>query len=1008
MPKALFISFKKRQDIQKLCLAFQFNTQQTVMNKILFSITLLLFTINDLKSQTGTLSGKITDSKTGETLIGVTVYIVGSNNGTTTDLDGNYNLTLTPGIYDIATSYLSYKKETKTAVEIKLNQVTALNFFLESEATEIKEVVIETKRVRNTDAAIISIQRKSYVIQDGISSEQLAKTGSSNVAESLKQMTGANIEDGKYMTMRGLGDRYSISQLNGLNMASTDPYKNSSSLDIIPSSMIDNIVTLKSFTPDMPGSFAGGLLNITTKSFPDKFNVSLSTSAGFNTQTTFKNFKTTPEKSTFQFLGFKGAEREMNNLIFEPGVLETMTKGAYLDARKVDGKFDNFRANFNKVSKSFKNGYVPKNKTAPINYNINFSLGNKFKLFKKDLGFFIAVNHNRDFQNYQNASINTYINLNQEALFPYQSLSENRSVENGQLGALANLAYKLSNNHTITFNVLYNNDAEISAREQSGGYTGQVSDTRAIFNVKSMEFIQRQTVSPQLFSKHIFPKLKNAELELAASHTASKQDEPGLRYFAYSTVIDSVYFDANGNPLETPLLDTVYSIQNSEYQYPFQFVRQLKDQQYQAKADFTLPIGKTGINKIKMGVYFSSLNRDFREYRFQSTPSPGLPLSSGFTTYNGNFDKFFSSENYGIIDTQFNASGEAIRYIPGYYYVNNTIPRNFYTGKQTVFAGYAMGIFNITKNLKVVGGLRTEYTLMQATSQDTSLPISNSKFLDFLPSLNFIYSINSKMNIRLSGSRTIVRPNLREIAPFEQFDTKNGFFLLGNPNLKRTSIWNVDLRWDFFPRSGELIAISYYYKHFSNPIFKQYNPGATIPELQFINIKNAFITGIEIEFRKSLNFISPQIKELSVSANFAYIYSRYNIPENEIASSSFVDSGYTAKTRPFQGQSPYIVNLILAYDNDKIGLKSALSFNISGKKLYNIALFATPDIYEDIRPMLNFKISKTFGKYFNVSFAAKNLINPYFSRIQTHRGENFYAEKYQVGRSFIIGFDFKF
>jgi TonB-dependent receptor len=571
-----------------------------------------------------------------------------------------------------------------------------------------------------------------------------------------------------------------------------------------------------------------------------------------------------------------------------------------------------------------------------------------------------------------------------------------------------NLAYKFNNNNSITFNLLYNNDAEITARNQFGGFTGQVSDTRAVFNVNSMEFIQRQSITPQLFTKHVFPKLNNAELQLGGSYTASKQDEPNLRYFAYSTVIDSVnVFDEMGNTIGARL-DTNYSIQNSEYQYPFEFVRNLEDKQYQAKVDFTLPLGSSGINKLKVGGYYSSLNRNFEEYRFQLTPSPGLPQDVGFTAYDGDLEGFFANENMGIIDTTFRTNGSVQRYVPGYYYVNNTIDRNFYTGSQSISAGYVMGIFNLTQDFKVVGGLRTEYTNMQAVSRDTSLPTANIKLLDFLPSLNFIYALNDRMNIRLSGSRTIVRPNLREIAPFEQLDTKNGFFLLGNPNLERTSIWNADLRWEFFPRSGEMLAISYYYKQFNNPIFKQYNPAATIPELQFINVESAFITGAEIEFRKSFDFITPKLADLSMGANFSYIYSRYNIPENEVGNSLFIDSTYEQTTRPFQGQAPYIVNFILAYDNSKIGLESALYFNVSGNRLYNIALFATPDIYENARPTLNYKISKTFGKYFSVSFAARNLINPEHNRIQTHRGQDFYAERYRLGRTFVVGLGFKF
>lgn len=974
------------------------------------AISLLIFwaaTIAPLYAQMGILSGKIVDAKTGETLVGVAVLLEGTAIGSTTDLDGNFRFKAEPGIFNLVISYLSYQKQIITNVKVEEGKVTELNFAMQAASQEIKEVVVEARKVVNTDASLISIQKKSFVIQDGISSQQLARTGSSNAAESIKQMPGANVEDGKYMVLRGLGDRYSISLINGLNMPSTDPYRNSSSLDIIPTSMIDNLISLKSFTPDMPGNFAGGVLNLTTKSFPSKLFINASASSSINTETTSRFFLTQQKRNTAQFFGFSGDSRKLNQSLKNQNVTDLMTSSTYLTVRNPVEGGDVKRALFDKTAHSFGNQFIPNNKTAPLAHNFNFSIGNTVQFLKRDLGFIVSLNQSRDFQNYNDAIINTFINQNLDELFPYQSLKEKQSVENSQLGGLLNLSYKINPNHVITLNTIFNNDAEIKTRIQEGGFTGQVSDTRSVFHVNASEFIQRQSTTQQLFTKHLFPKFNNAELSTSASFTDSKQKEPDLKYFAYTTITDSIpIFDADGAIVGREL-KTAYQINNAEFQFPFQFFRNLQDKQYQFKIDFTLPLGSSGVNQLKAGGYYSRLEREFEEFRFQINNTPQIPEHLRFDSFNGDFESFFSTQNYGIIDTLFRPDGSVQRYVPGYYYINNTKNRNFYTGEQNISAAYLMGIINLADNFKVVGGARLEHTNMKAASRDTSLKEARINLLDLLPSLNLIYSINNKMNLRGSASQTIVRPNLREIAPFEQFDTKNGFFLIGNPNLKRTNIWNADIRWEFYPRSGEMIAISSYYKHFKNPIFKQYNPGATTPELQFINVNNALISGVELEIRKSLEFIMPRLKHFSIAGNFSYLYSRYKIPANEISNALFIDSTYSKRARTFQGQSPYIINLILSYDNDKHGLEYTLSFNVSGKKLYDIALFATPDIYENVRPSLNFKILKTISKHFSASFSAGNLLNPAHTRYQVHRNKKFITEKYQRGQTFTFGISYK-
>jgi outer membrane receptor protein involved in Fe transport len=267
-----------------------------------------------------------------------------------------------------------------------------------------------------------------------------------------------------------------------------------------------------------------------------------------------------------------------------------------------------------------------------------------------------------------------------------------------------------------------------------------------------------------------------------------------------------------------------------------------------------------------------------------------------------------------------------------------------------------------------------------------------------------IYALNDKSNFRLAASKTLARPNLRELAPFEQFDAKNGFFNVGNTNLKRTLIQNFDFRYELYPRPGELIAFSTFYKRFQDPILRQFNPRATTPELRFINVDEATVLGAELEFRKQLDVLGGMFTNFFFSANFALIQSEYNIPAEEIAASRAIYPAYERTTRPFQGQAPYIVNLILSYIDNERGWESSLAFNVTGQRLYNISLFATPDVYEQPFPLLNFKVSKQFAGRYKVSFNARNLINPVNQRILEFNGRTYNAESITLGTGYGLSF----
>ncbi|MFN7691546.1 MAG: TonB-dependent receptor domain-containing protein [Bacteroidota bacterium] len=1008
-----------------------------------FSLTYFLIHVSLVAfSQNGSLSGKIIDKSTGEEIIGAVVKIEGTNTATTSDLSGNYVLKVPVGTHTISCNFISYRKVIINNLVVKEGENIVLDFTLESDNVEIKEVVIEAVQQRNTDASLISIQKKSFAVQDGVSAQQMARTGSNNAAESMKQMTGANVEDGKFMVMRGLGDRYSIAQLNGLPIPSSDPYRNASSLDLIPSSFVDNIVTTKTFTPDQPGNFAGGNLNITTKSFPEKPYLNVSVSQSFNTLSSLNSDFLTYQGGTNDWRGVDDGTRKVPDLVLNDSVRDLLNSSLYLSARNKSEVNSAKRELFNNSAKAFSNVFIAEKagemnnesgfnyqlkqvfglnnnyQRTPLNNNYSFSAGKSIAWKNIEIGMTAGGNYQRNFTHYTDGEINTYINTNSEKLFAYQALKETKSIDNPQLGGLANVAIKIAKKHSIGVTGIYSNDAEKVSRQQTGSFMGQVSDSRAQFNTNVLEFTQRELKNIVLNGSHSFNVLHGLDIDWSASNTQTRQYEPDLRYFAYTSVRDTADSVAADGSL-VRYLDTAYYMNNAEFAFPYHFYRDLRDQQQQAKIDFTLNVNKSQSFKIKWGGYFSDTKRNFEEYRFQMN-NTGIQSSQKLLldNFNGDLIAFLNSDNFGITDTLYTAAGAVSRYSTGWHYINQVNNRNFYTGSQNIAAAYAMTVFSPFKNFKVITGARVESTDLNVVSRDTNAIFysingdsitdpGKLKLVDLLPSINTVYALTENSNIRLAYSQTIARPNMRELAPFEQFDTKNGFFNVGNPGLKRTLINNFDIRYELYTRPGEIIAVSAYYKTFKDPIIRAFNPKATIPELSFVNVDKAEVLGAEFEFRKSLDFISPFLHHFYLNTNLTLIKSRVDIPTQEIENSKNVDSTYNLANRPFQGQAPYIINAILTYANPKIGHESSLSFNVSGAKLYSISLFATPDVYEAPVPFLNFKTTQNIGKYWQISFTMRNLLNAMVRKTQVYKGQTYFAETFQIGRTFGLGVSFR-
>lgn len=987
--------------------------------------SLLLFIIlssqNVFAQKTGTVRGNVTDKTTGETLIGVNIVIEGTITGTVTDFDGNFNLLKIPsGKVNLVFSYISYATQTISEVEVKSGEVTVLNILLTPATEEIDEVVIVAKQLDNTESAILNMQKRAEGIQDGISSVEMKRYASSNAAESMTKVTGVSVVGGKNVVIRGLGDRYTNVQLDGQNLPSTDPYKNSADIDLIPSNLLDNIITSKTFIPDQPGNFTGGNVNIKTKSFPERFTLNFSIGTSYNTSSSLnKNFMTYDGGST-DWLGFDDGTRDIPKLL-QPGLfrdsilINTNVRNArrypYSEVGGSEIKYPNSiygptgEILGEKVGASAKalGGYQmhPVTKTAPLDQKISFSIGNQVTLFGKPLGLLFGANFKRTFKSYTGGTNNWYI-LNIEdkdgkksyTMDPYYEFdNDSRSIESPQISGLGSIAYKFNKNGSAEFAINYTHDADKESRYQSG--VKQAVERNREYHTRSLNFTERQLVIYRTTVTQVFSKLNNTKLEVNGSIIESKQIVPDLRFFAN-------FYDPNGNEYQT--IDA--SLSN-----PSHFWRDLNDNQKQLKADITIPIlqEKSSSNKIKVGGFYSNKDRVYTEdqYAIKQNYSKDDNFQT-LTELNGDVNQYFGGSNFGIVNTSSNISNYyQLGHLVEYSSAPDSRSNNDYSGYERITAAYIMGTFNILPKLKLIAGVRYEQTRMRAESEkyytlgyadagiDTLVGVINGN--NFLPSVNLVYALKENMNLRGSFSQTLARPNMREMSPFSSFSFIGGPTETGNPNLKQSEITNIDFRWEWFIKPGELFAISAYHKNFKNPIIVKNVLVTDNNEITYDNVNSGKVYGVELELRKKLDFVQA-LKDLSFSGNVSITHSEMDVPEDEWEQLK-LNPDFEKHVRQFNGQSPYLLNLNLNYTKD--WFESTISYNKFGNRLSKVGGGKAPDIYEVSGGNLDF-ISKVKMGSFGISFYVKNILNSPYKQIQELQGVDYEVVNNDLGSTFSL------
>ncbi len=876
----------------------------------LFILITIIFTTIFAQAQKAKLIGKVTNAKN-EALISVTVAIKGAGSQVSkTDVEGRYAFNIdinTP--YTLILNYVGYKEVSISNIKaITAGEELIKDVMLEENGKKLTDVVVNASRGTNkgeTVNALIAYQKNTNTVASVISSESIKRSPDRNTAEILKRTPGASIQEGKYIVVRGLADRYNQAMLNGILLTSTEPDRKTFSFDLFPAQIIDNIIINKAFVPELPGEWAGGLIQVNTKDIPNKnfFNMQLSTS--YNAMSTGKNFFRDKGGKT-DWYGIDDGTRSL---------AAGYTTKSNFDTASIASK--------TLFGQSMKNNWVPEKVTATPNFALQMNGGFSGTLFGKKVGGMLGANFARN-QRFQD-NLNQQNTLEAGKFSTIYKYADEKYIQDINMGAIAGLSMYLNPLNKISYKAILN----VKSNNVYTSRTGNEYSRGDLMKANEFTFAQNTFFTNQLNGEHSLNKA--LKFNWYGAFNILDSYSPDQRRILYTKSA------AGTDPY-------VLNISNSlSQQSGSRIYQNLSDYIYTAGGDLTFKIKQ---QTIKAGYILQIKDRLYDAKLFANFLPKDNPTLRALTP-----DVVFAPENFGNgTDNKFGFDAIKGR---NFRYMANTI----------LNGGYVQFDNKISEKIRTVWGLRVEdYDQLVGSVKVWDPRHTRSRVTDFLPGINTTIKINQNSNLRLTGSQTVIRPELRELSFLNIFDFELNASVQGNPTLKRTKITNTDLRYELYPGSGEVFTAGIFYKDFSNPIEQIFSEGSGgSSTFSFQNANKAITYGMELEVRKKLN------KYFTFQANASLINSKIKDDKLKL-------------DRQLQGQSPYLVNVGILYDMVDKGLNATLLFNQIGERIYLVgdmqAGSASPDIYEAPRSLIDFQISKKIiNNKAEIKFTIADILN---------------------------------
>ena len=863
------------------------------------------------QAQKAKLTGQITSSKN-DALSSVTLTLKSDKTQVAkTDVEGRYSFNIDIAKkYTLVLTYVGYKTKTvEDIIATKAGEEILLNVLLNEANSKLADVTVSANRSSNrgsTDNALIAFQKNTNTVASVISAESIKRSPDRNTAEILKRTAGASIQEGKFIIIRGLADRYNQAMLNGVLLTSTEPDRKTFSFDLFPAQIIDNIIINKAFVPELPGEWAGGLIQVNTKDIPNKnfFNIQIGSSVN-SLLSTGK-----------EFLKDKGGKTDWYGIDDGARALPAgYTSKSNFDTSSISLK--------TALGKSMSNNWSPVRTTAKPNVNFQMNGGFTGTLFGKKIGGLIGINYASN-QRVQNNLNRQSVSSNGSAFTTNYDYIDEKYTTDINMGAIAGLSIFLNPLNKISYKAIVNVKSANSYTKRIG--TDYTQDN--LIKGNEFTFAQNTFFTNQINGEHsLSQKLK---LNWYGAYNILDAYSPDQRRIVYTKPM------AGSDPYVLNLSNTLSQQSGSR------IFQTLSDYVYTGGGDLSFKIKqqtiKTGyMIQVKDRLYDAQLFANFLPT--DNATLRALPAETVFAAQNfGN-----GIENKFAFDAIKNSNNR---------YLANTI----------LNAGFLQFDNKFSDALRVVWGLRVEnYDQLVGSVKKWDKRHSYTQVTDYLPGINSTIKLSSKSNLRITGSQTVIRPELRELAALNLYDFEINASVQGNPQLKRTKITNSDLRYELYPSAGELLTFGAFYKDFENaiePIFEEGSGGAST--FHYENAKKATSFGLELEARKKLN------KRFTFQANGALIKSKLNDSKLKL-------------DRSLQGQSPYLINAGLLYDVVEKGFNATILYNRFGERIYLVGAVegaGTPDIYEAPRSLLDFQMSKKFANNKSeIKFTISDILN---------------------------------
>jgi len=883
-------------------------------------------------AQKGSIKGVLTDVKTGETLIGANVLLQGTDMGAATDLDGNYLIeNVAPGDYNLVFSYTSYKTQI-VRVSVLKGEAVDISLKMEEESIVLEGVTVTAARKTDTEVSLINTIKSSNLVLSGISNQQISKSQDRDASEVVRRIPGVTIRDGRFVIVRGLIERYNSVWLNNVSTPSSEADIRAFSFDAVPSNAIDRILIFKTPAPELPADFAGAAIQIFTKSNADENGFNLSYSSGYNSQASFqKGFETYPGSGTDR-LGFDNGKRDL------PSIYPS-AKGAIADL--ADNPTDADKQLLNSIGRSFNKDWTSTSVSPGLNQSLNLSYSKRFLIGNVSVGNLSSLTYNNSYSFFQASKFayDGYDVVNDIPFYRHRFM-DTRSTNNVRLGALMNWLFIFGKNQRIEFRNLLNQSGEQYVNTRSGSDNGY----SAYLQQKELFYQSRLTYSGQLSGTHTF----NGDLtkfDWTFGYSLANRHQPDTR-----RVTSALSFDAE--------LNQPYSYQVTRDPDPRLFGRlYLENEEDILTANFnyakTVFVKGDFAPQFKLGAYAERKQRSFDARNIGFVRS-GFPASDLFSK---SIEEIFSDAN--------------MNYDKGIRVAEKTAPSDSYEAQNELLAGYMAFNIPFSKKINVYTGLRLEQNNQQLVIASLEEPVYENVRTDLFPSVNSTYNFNEKNLLRLAYGRSVNRPEFREIAPFVYYDFEQVANIYGNTELQNAYVNNFDLRYEWYPSSGETVTLGGFFKQFSNTIEAQMRQFGSDISYEYVNTASARSIGAELDVRKSFQSLQEKDNALRYLKDIVLVLNA-SIIGSEVNTNSPTERD---PVRVMQGQSPYIINTGIYYQNPKSGLSGSFLYNRIGKRIVFIGDLENPHIWEMPRNSLDLTLMKKVGKYLQVKAGIRDILN---------------------------------